>query len=292
MRVSDTILETVVFLGYSTATAGKGGIECVDTGFLLLYDGVRHLVTARHVADQFGSDPFLIRVNRVDGTAENIHVDNVHWYLNSDPTVDVAVLLFDLENDHLKYAVRYIDDTRETWWWNKARKYGAGIGDFVYTVGLFRVLAGAERNMPVVHFGTISRTVDWGEKIPIKDWRDNTGTSVIETDAYLVETQSLSGLSGAPVFIRASNLMVRPEMWEHNPGMRAEDLGDAVAMWKLHLLGMWQGAWDAPPDHILGLERGREVRVPIGMGVVIPADYIHRVLESEELKTARKRQTL
>ena len=66
------------------------------------------------------------------------------------------------------YTARYIDDTRETWWWNKARKYGVGIGDFVYTVGLFRVLAGAARNMPVVHFGTIARSFDWIEKIPMR----------------------------------------------------------------------------------------------------------------------------
>lgn len=141
--------------------------------------------------------------------------------------------------------------------------------------------------MPVVHFGTIARTMDWGEKVPVRDWRDTSGASTIETEAYLVETRSLSGLSGAPVFIRASNHMVRPEEIEDNPKTPIEDLGDAVAMWRLHLLGMWQGAWDAPPDHILGLERGREVRAPVGMGVVIPADYIHAVLEGNELKSAR-----
>jgi hypothetical protein len=25
-------------------------------------------------------------------------------------------------------------------------------------------------------------------------------------------------------------------------------MGDAVAMWHIHLIGVWQGAWDAPPD--------------------------------------------
>ncbi len=137
MRVSDSILETVVFLGYPTTAPGKGGIECIGTGFLLLYDGVPYLVTVRHVAEQFGADPFLIRVNCYDRTGENIHVDQVRWYFDSDPTVDVAVLPFDLQKDNARYAVRYIDDTRETWWWNKARKYGAGIGDFVYTAGYF-----------------------------------------------------------------------------------------------------------------------------------------------------------
>jgi hypothetical protein len=80
MRVSDTILNTVVFLGYPSSAPGKGGIECIGTGFLLLYDGAAYLVTARHVAEHFGSDPFLIRANRYDRTGHNIHVDQTQWY--------------------------------------------------------------------------------------------------------------------------------------------------------------------------------------------------------------------
>lgn len=288
VKVSDSILKTVVFLGHPTSAPGKGGIECIGTAFLLGYDEGLYLVTVRHVADHFDNGPFLIRVNNFDWkTAQNIHVDQVKWHVHPDPTIDVAIMPFDLSKG--RADVRYIDDARETWWWNKARKYGAGIGDFVYTVGLFRLLAGAARNMPVVHFGTIARTIDWEEKVPIKDWRDSTGKKTIQTDAYLVETQSLSGLSGAPVFIRTSNCMVRDEVIAANPHISdMEELGDAVAMWKLHLLGMWQGSWDAPPDQVLGLGQGREVRVPVGMGVVIPADHIHSVLETDELKKLRR----
>jgi hypothetical protein len=287
VRVSDTILDTVVFLGHASTAPGKGGIECVGTGFLLKYDDVPHLVTVRHVAEHFGDDPFLIRANRFDRTGHNIPVDQVKWHFHEDPTIDVAVIPFELSLSTGGYTARYIDDVRETWWWNKARKYGAGIGDFVYTVGLFRLLAGTGRNMPVVHFGTIARTVDWLEKVPVRDWRDPSKT--IEVDAYLVETQSLSGLSGSPVFIRASNCMVRDDVVKANPDISdPEELGDAVAMWKLHLIGMWQSSWDAPPDRILGLEHGKEVRVPVGMGVVIPADHIHGVLEGSELKKIRE----
>ena len=286
VRVSDSILDTVVFLGYPTSAPGRGGIECIGTGFLLKYDDVPHLVTVRHVAEHFGDDPFLIRANRYDRTGHNIPVDQVKWHYHDDPAIDVAVIPFDLSLGKGGYNARYIDDARETWWWNKARKYGAGIGDLIYTVGLFRVLAGVGRNMPVVHFGTIARGIDWIEKVPIRDWRDKTKT--IETDAYLVEAQSLSGLSGAPVFIRASNCRVDPDTVAANPHISdMEELGDAVAMWKLHLLGMWQGSWDAPPEQVLGLAQGKEVRVPVGMGVVIPADHIHAALEGDELKKIR-----
>jgi hypothetical protein len=286
MRVSDSILDTIVFLGYPSNAPSKGGIDCIGTGFLLVYDYAPYLVTVRHVAEQFGNDPFLIRVNRFDRTGENIHLDRVRWFFDKNPTVDVAILPLDLQS---KYAVRYIDDSSESWWWNKARKYGAGIADFVYTVGLFRVLAGVQRNMPVVHFGTIARVPDpANETIPIRDWRDRTGEAVIQTNSYLVETHSLAGLSGAPVFLRATNCMVRPEMIEDNPQVSdVSELGDAVAMWKLHLIGMWQGSWDAAPDHVLGLEHGKEARVPVGMGVVIPIDHVHYALEGDELKDLR-----
>jgi hypothetical protein len=238
------------------------------------------------VAEFLGDDPFLIRVNRYDGGSDNIRLDAVKWYYDSDPTIDIAVIPFDLPSKG-KYLARYIDDKRETWWWQKARKYGVGIGDFCYTVGLFRLLAGAKRNMPIVHFGTIARTMSWEEKIPIKDWRDHERKKTVQTDAYLVESQSLAGLSGAPVFVRAANQIVSDEMVRDNPDIHPGEMGDAVAMWHLHLLGVWQGAWDAPPDEVLGAELGKEVRVPVGMGVVVPADHIHGILEGAELKAMR-----
>jgi hypothetical protein len=290
MRIEDSVRDTVVFLGYPTDDPAKGGIDCIGTGFLLLYDGFPYLVTVRHVAEVLGNDPFMIRVNRYDGGSDNIPVDNVKWYYDSDPTIDIAVIPFDLPNRKEHYG-RYIDDKKETWWWNKARKYGAGIGDFCYTVGLFRLLAGSKRNMPIVHIGTIARTMSsWeNETIPIKDWRDPDGKKTIQTNAYLIESQSLAGLSGSPVFIRASNLMVRPNDITANPGSSPEDIGNAVAMWRLHLLGVWQGAWDASPDEVLGAEIGKEVRVPVGIGVVVPADHIHYALEADELKAMRNR---
>jgi hypothetical protein len=157
LRIEDSVRHTVVFIGYPSDEAGKGGIDCIGTAFLLRHEGFPYLITARHVAEHVGSDPFLLRVNRFDGTADNLPIDGAHWNYDSDPTVDAAVLpIPDLLNDREHY-VRFIDDERESWWSNKAWKYGLGIGDFCYTVGLFRVLSGNKRNLPVVHFGTVAR---------------------------------------------------------------------------------------------------------------------------------------
>jgi len=285
VRISDHVRHTVAFIGYPTEEPGKGGIDCVGTAFLLRHERFPYLVTVRHIAEFVGSDPFLIRVNRHGGGADNLPIDGAKWFYDADPTIDVAVMPFDVLSDR-EHFVRFVDDETESWWSNKARKYGMGIGDFCYTVGLFRVLAGNTRNLPVVHFGTIARTIE-DEAFPIKDWRDPSGKRTIQTKAYLVESQSLSGLSGSPVFVRASNHKVSDEILQENPGANIDDLGDAVAMWKLHLIGIWQGAWDAPPGEVLGIERGKSIRVPVGMGVVVPIDYVHSILASEELTTMR-----
>jgi hypothetical protein len=290
VRIEDSVRHTVVFIGYPSDESGKGGIDCIGTAFLLRHGGFPYLITARHVAEYVGSDPFLLRVNRFDGSADNLPIDGATWHYDSDPSFDVAVLpIAGLLREHEHY-VRFIEDEKESWWSNKAWKYGVGIGDFCYTVGLFRVLSGNKRNLPVVHFGTIARPI-YGpdeESIPIKDWRDPEGKKTILTDAYLVESQSLSGLSGAPVFVRVSNHSISDELIKANPDVSPEDMGDVVAMWHLHLIGVWQGAWDAPPGEVLGSERGKSIRVPVGMGVVVPIDHVHYILANEELTAMRR----
>jgi hypothetical protein len=291
LRIEDNVRQTVVFIGYPTDAPGKGGIDCIGTAFLLRHQGFPYLITARHVAEHVGGDPFLLRVNRLRGGADNLFIDNATWHYDPDPTVDVAVLpILGLlsENDHY---FRFIDDEKESRWANKAWKYGVGIGDFCYTVGLFRVLSGREQNLPVVHFGTIARPI-FGrdeEPIPIKDWRDPTGQKTIFTKAYLIESQSLSGLSGAPVFVRASNHHVSDDLIKSNPGVSPWEMGNAVALWHIHLIGIWQGAWDAPPADVLGVERGKDIRVPVGMGVVTPIDYVHYILGNDELTAMREK---
>jgi len=284
VRISDDLLKSVVFLGFPTTEPGKGGIDCFGTAFLLHYDDVPHLITCRHIAEFIGPDPFLIRLNRPGyvGPGVNVPVDMVKWYYHNDPNVDVAVTPFAFPAGE-KYDHVYI--TERNAMWSKPRLIdNIGNGDFCYTIGLFRVIAGAARNMPVVHFGTIARMPHHyeDEPIPIKDWRDPDQRRTIMVEAFLVESQSLDGLSGAPVF-------VRPTLNETGHFQPPDPFGDVViGRRKVFLLGMWQGAWDAPAGEVLSAERGK-IRVPVGMGVVIPIDQILSVLGGDELTKERDR---
>src|SRR5579863_3791251 len=74
MRVSDDLRKTVVFFGIE-GPEDEGGITCVGSGFLVEYEDEGYLVTARHLARGLGNDPFLLRINKKDGTAQNIPVE-------------------------------------------------------------------------------------------------------------------------------------------------------------------------------------------------------------------------
>jgi hypothetical protein len=137
------------------------------------------------------------------------------------------------------------------------------------------------------------------ERVPVADWTDSSGKRRLFVEGYLVESQSLDGLSGSPVFVRpelnlnfSNSLRPGPDnpMPETKPEISA--VRNAVKF-----LGLWQGAWDAPPDEVLAVQTGRDVRVSVGMGIVVPYERIIDVLEMPRAKANREeilagRQTL
>ncbi len=71
-------------------------------------------------------------------------------------------------------------------------RYAIGIGDETFTVGRFVNHEGKQRNTPAVRFGNIAM-------MPLEPIRNP--RSGQEHAAYLIETRSQSGYSGAPVFV-------------------------------------------------------------------------------------------
>jgi hypothetical protein len=289
VRINDDLRKTVLFFGFEDKKPGKGGINCVGTGFLLNYEDVGFLVTARHLAHNLGNRPFLVRLNRKDGTSENVHSDDVHWYEHPDPTVDVAVTHIGLGGGPASaYDVLFLpkDMMATDAIVNHPQLGVLGVGDLTYTIGLFRLMSGERRNLPVVHFGSVAM-MPKDEKIPVRDWRDPTKKLMV--DGYLIETQALQGLSGSPVFVRpTTSISLLPHNILVDPRSAApEDYSGAIPMQKLFLLGLWTNSWDAPPDEVLLVQAGQN-RVPVGMGVVVSAQKIEETLQQEELIELRK----
>ena len=285
MRIVDNLRRCVVFLGYRDATPGGSGIHCIGTGFLLSYKGFGYLITVKHVSHQLGTDPFLIRLNKLDGTSENYEADEFEWSHHPDPTVDIAIIPMHVDADS-RYDCEYLDGETLVLSPEQIRTNHIGIGNFTYTLGLFHLLSGKRRNMPICHFGTIAM-LPGDERIPIEDWTDPERRRRISVEGYLVESQSLSGLSGSPVFVRPQYYLNFSGLLSRRDGQGPMDELVIGARDPVKLLGVWQGAWDAPADEVLSAGTGKNMRVSIGVGIVVPSQRIVEILEAPDVSQFR-----
>ena len=59
MKIDAVNLECVAFFGFEDNSPGKGGINCVGTGFFVTYKNGGYLVTAKHVARELQGAPIF-----------------------------------------------------------------------------------------------------------------------------------------------------------------------------------------------------------------------------------------
>jgi hypothetical protein len=203
MNLSEDVRRCVVFIGHVPGP-GESRFRPEGTGFLISYGQHVYLVTTQHIAVKVDDAPFGIRINKKDGTSDTFHVDlemqeSSWFYHTEDETVDLAVLPISGSLNEQGFDCRHISTTmlisKE-----KSQELGIGTGNLCYAVGLFRLMSGVTRNLPIVHTGNIA-TMPSDERIPVENWM-NPGGPTKYVEGYLVELQNLKGLSGAPVFVR------------------------------------------------------------------------------------------
>lgn len=287
VKIDDINLECVVFLGFEDNSPGKGGIHCVGTGFFVTYQDAGYLITAKHVAKSLEGAPFLLRINKTDGASENYPVDEVTWHYHSDSNIDIGIIPCYIGQKGKKriYEVTYFSEDMIL----TEEQVNCGIignGDQCYTIGLFGLHSGRKRNLPVVHSGNIALLAN-KEKIPVIDWDDPTQKKKRYIDAYLVQSQSLEGLSGSPVLVRYT-IDIPLEVPDGCILPEGHRVRTRLPTINLGLLGLWHGAWKAPPDELWTINRSDRVTVPVGMGIVIPASKIIEVLNMPELVEKRR----
>jgi hypothetical protein len=282
MRINDDLRKTVVFFGFE-GPKDQGSFTPIGTGFLLDYDDSGYLITAKHLAQALGNDPFFLRINKKDGEAYNIPVDGAEWAEHPRSDVDVAAVPLNFGGRGI-LDVLYLPHAKLLTA-PELKRNRIGTGDVTYTVGLFRFVHGRRRNLPIVHVGNIAMMPE-DELIPVQDWNfpyEKSKRAHIE--GYLIETQGMQGLSGAPVFVRAT-VSFRGE--DTDPDSEQRQRTVLAARHEVMLLGLWQGSWDAPPDEVVAVQSGKEVRVPVGLGVVVPADKIEETLQLQGLRAMRE----
>lgn len=275
MRVFDDARQCVVFFGVPSAD----GITYGGTGFLVadLEDGepVPFLVTAAHVAKalaNYEDSGFFIRVNTKDGKARELPATKARWLYHPDATVDLAITILPLPRAHFQVAYLNLSSPDQVVDLNV--KDQVVCGDEMNIVGLFRLHYGSERNIPIVHSGTIAALPDPKERIPI---RSRITKKLVETETYLVEVHTLEGLSGSPAFVHETVGL------SDDKGIFGSSFGRA------RLLGVYVGSWDGEPGDILAADRDLRgnLRVPVGMGLVVPAVKLLELLRGPEMKKNR-----
>lgn len=256
MQVSADIRRGIVFFGLDDPPKYGG------TGFLLAYKKTAWLVTARHVANQLKGAPFWIRAGarrshplfRLGDTRGPdpalLDVSESDWDDHPDPDVDVSVMLLHIRGPGIDYCPEEALLTRA-----RRLNFGLQLGNFAYTIGLFARLPGENSAMSVVHTGFIARLPE--DDGPIR-------TEVGNCEAYLVQSQHLGGLSGSPVFARRTHVLFN----------RNDD--QAIAAGEVALMGLWSGGfYGKSVDEF----ETPGAQVPVGFGVVIPAERIAEAMD-------------
>ncbi|WP_420406146.1 hypothetical protein [Nisaea sp.] len=267
VRVHEDARSCVAYIGHESA----GDVIPEGTAFSIAHEGYPYLVTAGHVARQIENGPFGIKFASTDWYSGKSFIERGKWTYHPDRSVDVAVFPGSPENcptfKNIMDDVFILDED--------IGPDGVGVGDLVHTVGMWKLLESEEKHVPLVHTGHIAM-VPGDVKIPVEPIG---GGKTYEVDAYLVEAQGLKGLSGAPVFARQTVTMSK------NP--RAYSYGS------LKLLGVWQASWEALASNARQEQVGsdRPITVPLGMGVVIPAQRILEVLQLPEMVKIRSDAT-
>jgi hypothetical protein len=282
VQISSDLRRVVAFI--ALREGNNDDVRCIGTGFLVAYEDYRYFVTVKHNILPLEGGPYIIRFNTENGEAQDIEVDdndNLRWYQHSDPDVDLAIAEFDYDLKKVGIDHKLLEGLQTL-----TKEHSFECGTFCYTVGLFQLLSGKRRNLPVVHTGNLA-LLPGDERIPVRDWDKPHEQRAKYVEGFLVEQQSVSGLSGAPVFARPH------AVWENIPAYKKGDPKDQtklvglVPLDEVGLLGVWQGAWDAPPDEVRSIGLPGGVRVPVGMGVVVPAIKIKEILDMPEPRKGR-----
>jgi hypothetical protein len=154
----------------------------------VVYPAHIYAVTNKHVAR--GGFP-VIRLNTIDDKIDVIELNHHDWIPHPEGE-DLAVAPIDLPEDkHNFYAIStHMFVGRESL--NSHLLYPSiGAGDDTFMVGRFVTHAGKQRNTPSLRFGSIAM-------LPFEKVKLDSGHM---QEAFLVETRSLSGYSGSPVFV-------------------------------------------------------------------------------------------
>ena len=224
-RIWDELLDAVFFL-YESASSAAANTKEGGTGFFvtvpsLATPGLDHLyaVTAAH---NIVKGATVIRQNLLAGSTRTINLSQSEWRCNEHlQDLAVAEVPLDPASDRANAISTDAFVTREL-----ISNYEIGPGDETFTVGRFAGHEGTKANLVSARFGNISMMPL--EPVP--------HPKLLDQESFLVESRSLSGYSGSPVFVHLPSWSLRPrhhEMTKRGETLKASDIMGTAGPWLL-----------------------------------------------------------
>lgn len=266
MRVPETLRKSVVFLG----TIEDGDFKPRGTGFFTcsIVGGrvFQQIVTARHCVE--GKDRIYLRINQIGGGTEIVETLANEWFFHPDESrfIDVAVMPSKAPPSTIDLVMLDLDKNSLTE--KILSSEGIGVGDEIAVTGLFVSHSGTERNIPIVRIGNLAAMPE-----------EPVSTKKGDIDAYLIESRSIGGLSGSPVFVLMAPL-------------RVLDDGTVQASENRHwyFLGLMHGHYDVAAAAAEEVEdEGRRYSINAGIGIVVPSKLVLETINQDSLVSERQK---
>jgi hypothetical protein len=302
MQIDDLIRNCVVFIGNEVGDQ----FHAEGTGFLAAltseeYD-FRHVITAAHVVwperrrpgnrDTSPQGTIALRMNKKGGLSRTFTTNRSDWIFPTSRSLDLCAYRFseyanNPENDLVftwlnlsTIALINKDDHFEEYGIYRVFDRQLCLGDEVFLTGVFVSHIGSKRNIPIIRIGNVAAMPEE----PIEFFSPT-------RPAYLIETRSLGGLSGSPVFLHLYPERMRGDrvtMAWARPGTELRD-GDEIIVPYI-LIGMVLGT----PGSSQYLKDFPDSEMPIvdadfnsGISVVLPVKQIIEFLHMPELLQER-----
>jgi hypothetical protein len=282
MQVDERVRRCAAFVGAKT----ERGFLALGTGFFVfvevedfLFDyfiTAQHLVWPNRRKSPIPDQDVIIRVNTVDGSHKSITTKPKQWIFPEDPSIDVCAYPFDGlrhdstdELDVMCLSLKTIGLSPESESWS-----GISLGDEVFIAGAFVGRVGYRKNIPIIRIGNIAAMPE--EPIDFASPR---------RPAYLIETRSLGGTSGSPVFLNLQSQRSRgphPAGWTNTTTQESRE----PTIFPYLLIGMIisMHGGNYPDDFVsevdTDIQQAKDVEFNAGIAVALPISIISEIVTS------------
>lgn len=276
-RISQKWFDSIIYF-YSDVEGAEAGEQSGGTGFLLGWpmpnstNVTLWAVTNRHIIEQ---SHWTMRVNTKDGGFACIDTDDREWLCCKSSDLAVRPLQLSMDIHEFSYLTSEWLLTKD---WYEALDIGPG--DESITIGRFIGHGGRNSNLPAARFGQIAQSP---REPVIVDGKPQ--------ECFLVESRSIGGTSGSPVYVYLDAANYRPTI-NLNTAPDGSVLGQGSFPTSPWLLGIcfamirsWQPVCDVSYREI---QNGWQVETNTGMMGVVPAWHLYDFMDTGKAGEARK----